>query len=480
MCQDQATQPRRWQRLHWLWLVRLLAPLGALAVDGWPALVGAVIVQEGGLWLVARLMKASQRTFATRLFVSAFALRLAIVLPTHYVAALGNGNGALYRDDYTSDLVGEWLLRIARGDGGVSIFAGHQYLLGSIYSYFLMGVFAVFGYSPLLPKLINIALASLCAVLVFDIARKAFSWRAAVVASVAAAILPSLIVWSVATLKETLVLFAALVALWLVQFLATADRRNARVADALVLLLAMVLLLLDLRGATAFILVAMVGLIYASKAHVRLRPWQTGLASVLVLGLLVGGLVAYRGRTSTRPLTAAFEDIALQIRHRRAQEAAGAASQLRPQSDTLSATGGELPASEAASDAAPFSFVGDVIDPLGYALLAPAPWQAQSAAELAASAEMPVWYVLLAASFLAWRRVSGSPGSRLFVTCLTVYGIANWLILAAVEGNLGNLLRHRLMLDPVLLILGAAGLEQLWLRWRPVLRVRARAAATAP
>ena len=121
-----------------------------------------------------------------------------------------------------------------------------------------------------------------------------------------------------------------------------------------------------------------------------------------------------------------------------------------------------------------------MIDPLGYALLAPAPWQAQSTAELAASAEMPVWYVLLAASFLAWRRASGSPGSRLFVTCLTVYGIANWLILAAVEGNLGNLLRHRLMLDPVLLILGAAGLEQLWLRWRPVLRVRARAAATAP
>jgi hypothetical protein len=40
------------------------------------------------------------------------------------------------------------------------------------------------------------------------------------------------------------------------------------------------------------------------------------------------------------------------------------------------------------------------------------------------------------------------------------------LILAAVEGNVGNLLRHRLMLDPVLLILGAAGLEYFYVRLR--------------
>src|SRR5205823_524603 len=111
----------------------------------------------------------------------------------------------------------------------------------------------------------------------------------------------------------------------------------------------------------------------------------------------------------------------------------------------------------------PFSFVGDIIDPLGYALLAPAPWQAQSLSELGASAEMPVWYALLVASFFSWR---AAPRSRLFVICLAVYAIANWLILAAVEGNLGNLLRHRLMLDPPLLILGGAGLYWLWQRAR--------------
>jgi hypothetical protein len=78
---------------------------------------------------------------------------------------------------------------------------------------------------------------------------------------------------------------------------------------------------------------------------------------------------------------------------------------------------------------------------------------------LGAAAEMPVWYVLLGASLLAWR---SAPRQPFFVVCLAAYGVANWLVLAASEGNLGNLLRHRLTLDPVLLILGAAGLEWLW------------------
>ena len=158
---------------------------------------------------------------------------MAITLPTHYVAKLGNGNGALYRDDYTNDLVGQWLVRLARGDG-IAIFPGHQYLLDSIYTYLLMAIYAVFGYAPLLPKLVNISLAALCAVLIFEIARKSFGTPAAIVAATGAAVLPSLLVWSVASLKETLVLFTSLVALWVVQFLTTGNRRDPRLMDALV------------------------------------------------------------------------------------------------------------------------------------------------------------------------------------------------------------------------------------------------------
>jgi hypothetical protein len=446
--------------LTWQLAVRVAAPLGALLVEGWPALVGALLVQEGGLWASRRLTSACYRRFASNLFLAAYGLRVLIVLPTHYVAKLANGNGALYRDDYTNDLVGEWLVRIARGEVPTAIFAGHQYLLSSVYSYLLMGIYAAFGYTPLLPKLLNASLAAVCAVLTFDIARRMFSMRVATLAAIGMAVLPSLIVWSVATLKETLVLCVSLGALRILQFLTAANRRNRRVWDALVVLLGLTLLLFDLRSSSAFIVVGVLAMLLVGRSHVRLRAWQMAIAGLAIAVLLVGGLIVVRVRTSNRPLGATFEDIALQIRHRRAQEAAGAASQLRQETDVPSLSTSPLPSqAEAASDATPFSFVGDVIDPLGYALLAPTPWQAQSATEQAASVEMIVWDLLLIGSVFAWR---AAPRQRLFMLGLIAYGVATWLILAAVEGNVGNLLRHRLMLDPILLILGLAGLEWLW------------------
>jgi 4-amino-4-deoxy-L-arabinose transferase-like glycosyltransferase len=444
--------------------VRIAAPVGAMVLEGWPALVGALLVQECGLWLARRFSSVCQRRFISALFLAAYGLRVAIVLPTHFLQKLADGNGALYRDDYTNDLVGEWLVRIARGEVPTALFAGHQYLLSSVYSYLLMGIYALFGYAPLLPKLLNVGLAALCAVVTFEIARRVFSLRVAVICGVGMAVLPSFIVWSVASLKETLVLFASLVALRLLQFLSVSDRRDTRIWDALVVLLGVTVLLIDVRSSTAIIVVALLALLVIGRSHVRLRPWQMGLAGVAVAGLIVGSLVVVRERTSNRPLSGTLEDVALQIRHRRAQEGAGAGSQLRSLSDLPSLSDSPLPSqAEAASDTTPFSMTADVIDPLGYALLAPTPWQAQTTEEMAASAEMVVWDVLLIGSFFAWR---AGPRQPLFALGLIAYGLANWLILAAVEGNVGNLLRHRLMLDPILLILGVAGLDWLWQRLR--------------
>jgi hypothetical protein len=454
----------------WLRIARVLAPLSALALEGLPALMGALLVQEGGLWLARRLVEPRQARTAGRLFVAAYACRVAIVVPTHLIAASANGNGALFRDDYTNDIVGEWLVRIARGDG-IAIFPGHQYVLASLYSYLLMGVYAVFGYTPLLPKLINVALAALGAVLVFDIARKLFGFRPALLSGLGAAFLPSLVVWSIASLKETLVLVVALLALWGLQRLSDARSSDSSVPNALVLLLASGLVLLDLRTSAALLVLGLLCVILLARSRVRLRPWQTALASLAVVGMLCGGLLLARIRTSDRPISTTLEDVELQIRHRRAQEAAGAASQFRDESP-LDVVGSGRPAAEAASDAEPFSLTGDVLNPLGFALLAPMPWQSQSLAELGASAEMPVWYVLLVASTFAVRVPTSQ---RLFRSCLVAYGVVTWFVLAAVEGNVGNLLRHRLMLDPMLLIMGAAGLDWLWRQ-----RVRAQAAREQP
>ena len=442
-----------------------MAPIGAFALEGWPALIGALLFQEGGLCLARRLADGYRRGFATSLFLAAYGLRFAIVLPTHYLNKLAKGNGALYSDDYTNDLVGEWLVRIVRGEVPTAVFAGHQYLLSSAYSYLLMGIYGLFGYTPLLPKILNVAFAALCAVLAVEMADRVFGKRVAFLTAIGMAVLPSLIVWSVATLKETLVLFLSLVALRVLLFLSEANRRDARVRDALVVLFGVAIVLLDLRSSSAFIVVGLLAMLVIGRSHVRLRAWQMGLAGVATAAVLIGGVLLVRERTSNRPLSGTLEDVALQIRHRRAQEASGAASQLRGPIDLPSLSDSPLPSqAEAASDTAPFSVTADIIDPLGYALLAPTPWQVQNTQELAASVEMAVWDILLIGSLFGWRT---RPRQPLFAVCLIVYGVANWLILAAVEGNVGNLLRHRLMLDPVLLMLGLAGLDWLWCQLRP-------------
>lgn len=453
----------------WVRLVRVLAPLAAFWLEGWAALVVAVAVQEGGLWLASKLPDADARQTVRWLFVAAWGLRVAVALPLHYVYELNDGNGALFQDDYTNDLVAEWLVRIQRGDG-LSIFAGHQHLLDSSYTYLLMGLYAVFGHAPLLPKLVNCGIAALSAVFIFDIARRAFRPSVAVLAGLGAAVMPTLVLWSIVTLKESLVLLLALVALWTLQRLA--ERPDARrAADLLVILLVAMVVSLDLRAMTTLLLVPLVPVVLLRRAQLRAPAWQLGLAGLALLIVLGGCMFVARGASSGRPPGGVIEDALLQIRHRRAQEAASARSQIRPQSEVISAEGRpEVPQAEALSDATPFSFVGDVIDPLGFALLAPAPWQARGLAELAVSGEMLVWYGLIGASFFAWRI---PPRERLFVACLVAFGVGNWLVLAASEGNLGNLVRHRLMLAPTLLVLGAAGLDWLWVRagkQRPVRR----------
>src|SRR5690349_13599028 len=99
---------RRRNLVWWQIAIRVLAPLGAFVLEGWPALIGALLVQEGGLWLARRLTTACEVRFVSALYLAAYGLRVAIVLPTHYYSKLSSGNGALFRDDYTNDLVGEW------------------------------------------------------------------------------------------------------------------------------------------------------------------------------------------------------------------------------------------------------------------------------------------------------------------------------------------------------------------------------------
>jgi hypothetical protein len=439
------------------WAVRALAPLGTLLVEGPVVALAVLLLQELGLLAASRLAVPDDRRFVRGLFLVAYGLRVAITIPAHYVGTFENGNGARLLDDYSNDLIGEWLVRIHTGEG-LSIFPGHRHLLDGAYPYLLMGLYAVVGYAPLLPKIINAVLASLTAVLVFDLTRRAFRPSAAAIAAIGAAIVPSLFVWSLVSMKETLVLLLAVLGLWAIQRLSTPFDRS-RTAWMAVALLATIVGLLDLRTTTALVLALLGVVVVAARLATQVSPWRIGLGVAAAGLVLAGALYVGRASASGRPPLGVAEDIVLQIRHRRANEAQHARS---PIAAAAPATPAEAELARA-SDEEGVSIVSDVLEPLGFALLGPAPWQARTPVELAVSAEMLGWYVLLAASVVAIRV---APAQRLVIVCLLLYGLATWLVLAATEGNLGNLVRHRIQLAPTLLILGAVGLDWLMLRRR--------------
>src|SRR5919108_3468176 len=111
-----------------------------------------------------------------------------------------------------------------------------------------MALQAVFGFAPLLPKLLSGVLGALSAVLLFELGRRTFGLRAGLLAAAGATIIPSLVIWSAVSLKEPLVLFVAVLGLWTLQHIVRLPAGSVRLGDALLLMLAIMAISLDLRS----------------------------------------------------------------------------------------------------------------------------------------------------------------------------------------------------------------------------------------
>jgi hypothetical protein len=459
---------------RWLaaeWAVRIALPLVALLVEGWPTMLGTLLIQELGLWM-ARRLSADSRTGAA-FFLSAWSLRgfLAAILHGYLMAT--KGSGAVLQDDYTYDLVAHWLARIAYGDG-LSVFPGHQHLLLSFYVYILAGIYSLLGYTPLLPKLLNAGLGALSVALIADVTARAYRPSAGRVAGIGALVLPSLVLWSGVTLKEMLVLFAIVACLRALQALSETAGGYLGVTNALVALAAAGAVVADLRFPIFLILMALIPVALLGRVGHRITRGQLllGAAALAVAGVVFFNFARTRAPESTLTKLTDPGEMARLLSQRRTNESVDANSSLFANTEVSLPDVVDVPGFR---DEPPFSLVEDVLRPMQVALLSPAPWQVHSLRDLGVSAEMLIWYVFIVGSVVAW---AARPRERLYVGLVALYGVTTWLLLGLAEGNLGNLLRHRMMLVPTFLILGGGGLSWLWARLRG-LHVPARLPASA-
>lgn len=297
------------------------------------------------------------------------------------------------------------------------------------YSHVVGVLFKMAGPSAWLPRALNVIAGTLAAVVVYELVRHLAGRHPAVVAGVAVALWPSLILWSVLVLKDSLVLLAIATAL-----LGTVAAARGR-AQGVVLLLASTAVLGRLRPyayvVAAIALLLSLALQFCTTGLRRSTVTAAAVLGVGVLGIFLGqGFLGWQFVHSRATVE--------QVDFARTQGAEGDTGFARPGANSL----------------------GDVLAgaPRGlvFTMLGPAPWTSGSEARGLLLVELPLWYGALLAAALSLRRRAGWRGLLPWIPVMAFAG-GIVVVLTVYEGNAGTALRLRAMVIPV--VVGLASLR---------------------
>lgn len=188
--------------------------LGMLIADGdWVAAAVAVVAAAVLRLLLRRIAAEEHKAALEWLVALSFAGHLALMSLIHYRSvAVGSGGFVTGDDSDYADLSRRLALWL-HGEPVDIGWSAESYLFGN-FLWLETAVFYVFGPQVLIFKVLNVAFMSSAIVFLFDLARRIFSRSAAMVSSVLVAMYPSVTLWSVLNLKDSLALMLIAIALW--------------------------------------------------------------------------------------------------------------------------------------------------------------------------------------------------------------------------------------------------------------------------
>ena len=311
----------------------------------------------------------------------------------------------------------------------------------------------LFGQAPYAIRLFNVVAFVAGLVVLFRLTRRAYGSAPAIAGLALLLFLPSLFLWSVSALKESLYLLVTSALLASAFAVIRASRMWRRGAALLAACLAGVYLESLRVGGLAEAL----GGVFAGIGFrvVLLRRWAT--AAAVATALLVVSLMVYRGG----PPAAVQERLRIAARYHRGQVfTPGHSYKLldevfytdRWRPVDFPKLSGPQAARYVARSAAHF-----IAEPL--------PWTAASRLEVAYMPEQALWLVMLAlvpvGCVVGWRR------DPLWTAVLVGYTAASAAAVAITGGNVGTLVRHRALLMPYFGWLSALGFVWLVTLGRP-------------
>ena len=422
-----------------------------LAVAAAALVMGILVVEEpgtiipltlelallGGLTLLflGRVSDRVLRRRLGRLAMAAILVRVALLVVVHFVFAQ-----EFFAPDVASfEGQGRRLAAFWRGTGpDPELEVGTQVL----YPY-LNGVFAYLFQDPTFGVVVVNLFAGVWTVLLtFAIGRQMVEDSVAWIAALLVAFFPSLVLWSVLNVRDSLTTFAVVATV----YLGLKAYRSPRLPELLGVA-AGIVVLVGLRDYMGFLLLLGLGL----GAVVVIRPGRVGVSLamgtlftlVLVLGVSQLGL---------------FERVATESPLQRAQQLRTGLQQDFGGGAAGSAFGMGYDTSTP-SGALRFLPVG-----LTYFLFAPFPWAIDSVLQLFTLPEVLVWYALVPFTVLGFWLAPKRGDVRIHVAIAVLAVVV--VSYALVEGNVGTAYRHRAQVMPLFFIFTAAGLSRVWRGWR--------------
>lgn len=421
-----------------------LSPAGTTLLLGAWLLLAAVIVLY---------CPPGDRTYLLLLVTLSLGLRLLVILALSiyersgvlYANALGTG------DEHFITLWGRLFAEYARRDSiplkngaPLGYMMDRDYYGYSINMKLLGILYYLFGYSPTASKVLNAVLATATGFLFYDIGRTFFGRGIARIAVILVLFWPSLFLWSVTNLKESLRIFLLSSAIWLyLRFCRSHSPVPAVLMGAVFMILPHIL-----KGSLVNILGASLAVAYALQCGLGRR---TKVVALAVLFLIVAGVGPVRQPVKAR-VTGGIRE--LMNYHRGVISTGGQVYRLY---DDAALYNRSLPL-----EAIDLS-VGKVSKVLARAwwhfLLEPFVWNAESLREKVVMPQNLLWYLLLPFAALGMVCALRRNAAGVWVFPIFLFGFIS--VLAMAGGNVGTTFRHRDMITPFVLLFGAAGVARL-------------------
>jgi len=381
------------------------------------------------------------RAFIIKVLIAGFLLRVLFAVVFHG-ANFAKGYHGISGDDllYT---VKSWALVFkweGKPDRWADIITSASSRFGLNPFTYLMAIFyKIFGFHPVEVKVINCILGSLIGWVTYLTAAEIFDKRAAKISMCIVMFWPSLIRWSIANLKDPLIILSFMVCIYI---LISALQRKIEIWRYIIFLLSATIIFFFTPQLYFILIAGGAGLLIMFRALRSMRSKRIIYLLVAAAALLVVAGVYYFSYVKPHAFVQLIYKCELNQYTISGSDFAGYYFYPGTFVDNLSREIVSLPV-----------FADIIFKNVVYFMLTPFPWQITSPERLLSFPQMMLWYVLLILSFFGIARLFTRRGpTAFFISILLGVGV---IVSALAEGNIGSALRHRDIFTPFFVILAS-------------------------